>query len=85
MTFLTKCVSNSRAPFSSKPLVFYRADKPHLIEIGKPAFVYPLNHPDTVNVTGDGETPVCTSPVRLVNILSGEFWTDNTHYAPLML
>lgn len=84
MNYLTKFVSNSRAPFSNKPLVFYRADRPYLIQIGKPAFVYPINHPDTVNVTSDGATPVATSPVVMMNLLSGEFWTHNSHYAPIM-
>ena len=73
-------------PFSNepRPMVYFRADKPHRIQVGCAAFCYPLNHPDTDRVTGDGETPVHTSPVVAVNHLSGEFWTSNTHYVPLM-
>ena len=73
-------------PFSNKPRpkVFYRADKTHRYQIGCPAFCYPVDHPDTVHVTGDGETPVLTSPVLAVNHASGEFWTANTHYVPLI-
>lgn len=85
MNSLTKCVSSFPVPSSSRPVVFYREDMPHLIELGKPAFIYPLNHPDTENVTGDGHTPASTSPVKMVNLLTGEFWTHNTHYAPLWL
>lgn len=67
-----------------RPTVFYRADKPHHYQIGHSAFCYPLNHPDLGRVTGNGEVPARTSPVQAVNHASGEFWTRNTHYAPLM-
>lgn len=66
-----------------KPVVFYRADKPHSIQVGQPAIVYPYAHPSPF-VTGDGETPVATSPVGAFDVLSGEFWTVNTHYKPRM-
>ena len=67
-----------------RPTVFYRADKPHSYQIGHPARCYPINHPDTSHVTGDGETPVDTSPVQALNHATGEFWTINTHYAPFI-
>ena len=67
-----------------RPLVFYRADRVHRIQIGVPAYIFPINHPDISRVTGDGETPAHTSPVQAVNYATGEFWTANTHYAPLM-
>jgi hypothetical protein len=67
-----------------RPTVFYRADKPHMFQVGKAAYVFPINHPQVTRVTGNGETPARTSPVQAVNILTGEFWTRNTHYAPLM-
>lgn len=73
-------------PSSNKqrPTVFYREDKPHSYQIGYPAHCYPINHPDISRVTGDGETPANTSPVVAINHATGEFWTNNTHYAPLM-
>jgi hypothetical protein len=42
---------------------------------------YPLAHPSP-HVTGDGNTPVETSTVTAVNVITGEFWTRNTHYVP---
>lgn len=65
-----------------RPKVFYRTDKPHSYEIGKPAYIYPVGHPDMARVTGDGETPALTSPVQAINHLTGEFLTMNTHYIP---
>lgn len=67
-----------------RPLVFYRADRPHQIQIGHPALCYPINHPQYTHVTGDGETPARTSPVQALNHVTGEFWTRNTHYAPMI-
>jgi hypothetical protein len=67
-----------------RPLVFYRADRPHRFQVGYPALCYPIRHPHHERVTGDGETPARTSPVQAVNHLTGEFWTANTHYAPLI-
>lgn len=66
------------------PTVFYRQDKPHQFQIGSGAVCYPLNHPDTSRVTGNGEVAARTSPVVAINRVTGEFWTQNTHYAPLM-
>jgi hypothetical protein len=73
-------------PFSNepRPMVYYRADKLHQIQIGQSALCYPVGHPDTAHVTGDGETPARTSPVVAMNHCTGEFWTSNTHYKPLM-
>lgn len=71
--------STSKEP---KPTVAYRADKPHQAQVGMSGLCYPVNHPRTENVTGDGETPVVTSTVVAVNVLTGEFWTRNTHYVP---
>jgi hypothetical protein len=68
----------------SRPTVFYREDKPHSFRIGKSAYCYPINHPKISRVTGNGETPANTSPVVAISHLTGEFWTSNTHYAPLM-
>ncbi len=67
-----------------RPTVFYRADRPHSFQIGQSAYCYPINHPEISRVTGDGETPARTSPVVALNHVTGEFWTTNTHYAPLM-
>ena len=70
--------------YKQRETVFYRADRPHRFQIGRSAQCYPINHPDVSRVTGDGETPVNTSPVVALNHITGEFWTANTHYAPLM-
>lgn len=66
-----------------KPVVYYRADKAHIIRVGQPAIIYPYAHPSD-RVTGDGETPAQTSPVGALDALTGEFWTLNTHYKPRM-
>jgi hypothetical protein len=63
----------------SKPTVKYHDSKPHRIRVGLPAYIYPLEHPSE-RVTGDGKTLAVTSPVILLNRMSGEFWTHNTHY-----
>jgi hypothetical protein len=65
-----------------KQRVLYRTDRPHEIRIGFPAICFPIDHPDKTFVTGDGETPVTTSIVQAINLASGEFWTQNTHYVP---
>ena len=65
-----------------KPVVYYRDDLLHIIHIGHPAVVVPLEHPSPL-VTGDGLTPVRTSPVGWVDGLTGEFCTENTHYKPV--
>jgi hypothetical protein len=46
--------------------------------VGYATFVRPINHPDKVNVTGDGIVPVRTSPV--VGLIEGGFETENTRY-----
>lgn len=74
-----------RSTVERRPMVRYRADKTHRYQIGQPAYCYPLDHPDRERVTGDGETPVFTSPVVAVNHVTGEFWTNNTHYVPVTL
>ena len=66
----------------ARPKVGYRADRTHMIQIGRGAVIYPMTHPSDL-VTGDGETPAITSPVQSVDALTGEFWTANTHYVPV--
>lgn len=65
-----------------RPVVRYRTDKPHIISVGRSALVYPMAHPSP-DVTGDGETPVLTSPVCAYNDETGEFSTLNTDYKPV--
>jgi hypothetical protein len=67
----------------AKPIVLYRDDLPHRIQIGLPAIVVvvddpriPPGHPH------DAHPTAYTSPVGAVDVLSGEFWTRNTHYKP---
>ena len=64
-----------------KRIVKYRADKPWRAQVGMSGFCYPLDHPSE-DVTGDGNTPAMTSMVTAVNVITGEFWTRNTHYVP---
>jgi hypothetical protein len=65
----------------SFPKVYYIPNKETFVKVGLRAIVCPLDHPDTANVTGDGKTPVLTSPVRM-KLPNGEFFTTNTHYLP---
>lgn len=66
----------------SKRIVRYREDRLHYIRVGQPALCCPVLDQPTDDVTGDGETPVSTSIVTAVNVLTGEFWTRNSHYVP---
>jgi hypothetical protein len=68
------------ATLTVKPVVKYRTDRPHMIQLGYSALCYPMAHPSSL-VTGDGDTPVRTSQVLCVDD-NGEFWTENTHYVP---
>jgi hypothetical protein len=63
--------------------VRYRSDMHYYIMLGLGAVVFPLSHPSP-EVTGDGNTPVITSPVTRIGA-DGEFWTQNTHYVPVTL
>jgi hypothetical protein len=63
-----------------KPTVYYRTDRPHRVQIGCSAVIYPYSH-ESPYVTGDGETVAQTSAVTRVDE-NGEFWTLNTHYVP---
>lgn len=62
----------------SKRVVYYLASPDNRIEIGKPAYVQPINHPDGVRVSNT--KPVFTSRVCRVDYQSGEFETQNTIY-----
>lgn len=64
-----------------KPIVLYRTDRLHCVQVGSSAIIVPMEHP-SLDVTGDGETPARTSTVTAVDALTGEFWTENTHYMP---
>ena len=63
-----------------KPVVQYRTNPYTRIVVGDSAFVVPVDHPDTVNVTnGQG---ALTSEVVSYDPETGVFETKNTHYVP---
>jgi len=63
----------------SKRVVHYRPEPDQRIIVGKPAFIYPVDHPDSDHVSNT--TIVITSTVQSY-ATNGEFFTNNTHYVP---
>lgn len=62
-----------------KPTVKYIVSHTNYIKVGSPAFIQPVDHPDTVNVSN--KRVVMTSPVIEWDI-NGNFETRNTIYVP---
>jgi len=62
-------------------IVHYKPDPDQIIRVGRGTIVYPIDHPDTDNVSNT--KPVITSRVLSVNLLTGEFTTENSRYIPL--
>lgn len=65
---------------SEKKVVHYRGI-PQIV--GDRALIYPVDHPDTVNVTNTEQA--ITSPIVRKDLDTGEFETLNTIYRPLVL
>lgn len=64
--------------YIQKPVVNYNPFKGYDIAVGRPAFIYPINHPDLSNTQY-----AITSKVIKYDEVSGEFETENTHYVPV--
>lgn len=63
-----------------KPTVHYYKHLPNQINLGQRAIVYPIDHPDSENVSN--KTWVLTSKVIWHDSESGDFETLNTKYIP---
>lgn len=66
-----------------KKVVHYIVSPDNFIAEGVSAFVVPVDHPDTYNVSNN--CPVCTSKVLSFDIQTGEFETLNTLYKPIVV
>lgn len=65
---------------STKKIVHYNRNEETFIKVGLSAFITPIDHPDTDNVTN---TMVArTSRVITYDASTGEFETVNTLYKP---
>jgi len=64
----------------SKPIVHYQSAGVE-IEVGKRAFVCPVDHYNKLDVSNTG--PVLTTRVIEIDYETGEFMTLNTHYKPV--
>ena len=60
-----------------KPVVRYKKDKGDLILLGQSAFIFPIDHPNSLV---SNEKMVRTSQVIHKNALTGDFETTNTFY-----
>lgn len=65
----------------TKPVVYYDPSFIPMIRVGSSVICVPWAHPSS-KVTGDGHTMARTSAVVAHDALTGEFWTQNTHYKP---
>lgn len=63
-----------------KKIVHYNKHPLNRITINRPAVVWPIDHPDSRNVSNT--KPVFTSPVLSYDEDTGEFETLNTIYKP---
>ena len=63
-----------------KQIVHYDNFKPTTIVVGKCATVFPIDHPDSVNVSN--QVMVMTSLVLSHDPATGEFETQNSKYVP---
>lgn len=66
-----------------KKVVHYIVSPDNFIVEGTVAFVVPVDHPDTYNVTNN--YPVRTSKVLKFDIQTGEFETLNSIYKPVVV
>lgn len=72
-------VSSLINQFKMKPTVHYHPTDLDIIELGRGAVIFPMNHPDKHNVSNT--TLVFTSKVISVDG-QGNFETENTRYVP---
>lgn len=63
-------------------IVHYKANVMAYIKVGEPAIVYPVDHPDSLNVSN--KTEVITSLVQALDVATGVFVTQNSCYVPIL-
>jgi hypothetical protein len=78
-----RAFEQAQADHNKKQLVVYDANENDYLVIGHPAYVTPVDHPDTYNVT-NGRI-VRTTVVEWYNTDTGVFETKNTRYVPSKL
>lgn len=66
---------------SNKRSVQYDVEQDVVIELGRRAFVFPIDHTDSENVSNT--THVLTSPVVKYDKQTGVFETENSIYHPV--